>query len=297
VNALTKTFVVLVTILSVVLVSLVVPYVANQENYREQRDAALRTITSLETNAKTLQAEINALKRKESQRLQNLRTQNKDLDQLVEQLRSENAAKEGDLNEAQAKADQAASTVQRLSASSNQQTEILQLQQTELNDLRKQRRDLQTRNIQAADRINDLQSQVESLTQQFRSIQERMVELNIRNDELESIWRQVPPDVKDRILGRETDTLAKGPAGTIEPEIPIRGQITEVRPFSNELIVQINVGANDEVTENMKFYIHRGDDFVGTLVVDTVDAQSSAGRVNLSTQEVRVGDSIFTGGI
>lgn len=296
-NALTKTFVVLVTILSVVLVSLVVPYVANQENYREQRDAALRTITSLETNAKTLQAEINALKRKESQRLQNLRTQNKDLDQLVEQLRSENAAKEGDLNEAQAKADQAASTVQRLSASSNQQTEILQLQQTELNDLRKQRRDLQTRNIQAADRINDLQSQVESLTQQFRSIQERMVELNIRNDELESIWRQVPPDVKDRILGRETDTLAKGPAGTIEPEIPIRGQITEVRPFSNELIVQINVGANDEVTENMKFYIHRGDDFVGTLVVDTVDAQSSAGRVNLSTQEVRVGDSIFTGGI
>ena len=39
-NVLTKVFIVLMTLFSIVLVSLVLPYVANQENYREQRDAA-----------------------------------------------------------------------------------------------------------------------------------------------------------------------------------------------------------------------------------------------------------------
>jgi hypothetical protein len=45
----------------------------------------------------------------------------------------------------------------------------------------------------------------------------------------------------------------------------------------------------------MKFLVHRDDQFVGTFVVDRVEAAIAAGRMVLSKGQVLAGDQIYTG--
>ena len=80
------------------------------------------------------------------------------------------------------------------------------------------------------------------------------------------------------------------------PETPIRGQVTRVEQIDDETFVEVNVGTNDGVATNMKFLVHRGSQFLGSLVITNVDVQSSAGRMQLLQGQVAIGDAILTGG-
>ncbi|HEX7010561.1 MAG TPA: hypothetical protein VF184_11295, partial [Phycisphaeraceae bacterium] len=60
-------------------------------------------------------------------------------------------------------------------------------------------------------------------------------------------------------------------------------------------LVQVNVGRSDGVQENMKFMVHRGDQFVGNLVIEAVDADASAGRIVLAKDQIQPGDAILAG--
>lgn len=289
-GVLTKVLVVLVTVLSIVLVALIVPFVANTENYKQQLNDALMAKAAAEEIARLRQSELNAAQGNDSERIALLKAQAENLITQINQLTKDLADSEARARNEAGKLLKFEADWSRLTAANQQYAQITKDLQDELKQRREQVVEQQTKAIQLADRNNELSGQLDALTRQVRRVQERMTGLQEQNADLERKLAQLPPQWQVKIKSEE---VAPAP---YSPETPIRGQITRVEQLEHEVFAQVNVGQNDGVDANMKFLVHRGSQFLGTLIITTVDAQSSAGKMELLQGTVAVGDAILTGG-
>lgn len=289
-SPLTKVFVVLVTVLSVVLVALVVPFVANTENYKAKLAVAQSDRDAAAARAKGLETAAGIAAERDAERVANLVNENR----LLTTQRNEYANKLGDISSslsseraAKGKAD---ADVSRLSASNAQLTSITAALQTELSLRRKENEEKQATAIAQADQIRDLEGAKETLSRQVRSLQQQVVAVQDRNKTLEDAMARLDPSTRAQIMGGEQ---TGGPE--FEASTPILGKITAVQRVAEDTFVQINVGKNDGVQANMKFLVHRGNQFLGTLVITTVDARAAAGRLRLSQGDIVAGDAVLSG--
>ena len=290
-GVLTKVFVVLVTILSVSLVAIIVPFVANTENYKLQLDESLTAKTAAEEIARLRQNELAAAQSTQSEEVTMHKAKSENLTTQLNLTMQRLAESEARTQAESTKLSKFEADWSRLSAANQQYAQITNGLQSELKQRREQTVDLQTRMIQLADRNNELESQLEALTRQVRRVHEKMTNLQEQNADLESKIAQLPPQWQTKLLSSEETAITP-----FVPDTPIRGQITRVERLEEEIFVQVDIGTNDGVAQNMKFLVHRGSQFMGTLVITTVDAQSSAGRMQLVQGKVAVGDLVLTGG-
>ena len=76
------------------------------------------------------------------------------------------------------------------------------------------------------------------------------------------------------------------------------GSVNAVRTeaATGKTLVQINLGANDRMRENVKLLVFRGGQFIGNVVLKTVDLQDSLGEVVLLSEgmQVQPGDRVTT---
>ncbi len=289
-GVLLKVFVVLVTLLSVLLVALIVPFVANTENYKQQLDEALQAAAVAEKTAFERQIELGRAQNKESELVTRLHNTINNLTTQISQMTQRLADSEAQTQSERTQLKKFEADWSRLSAANQQYAQITKELQAELKERREQLVDQQTRNIQLADRNNELESQLGALTRQVRRVHENLTHLQEQNADLERKLAQLPPQWQATILSEETA------AAPFVPEIPIQGQITRIQSLDNETFVEVNVGTNDGVAQNMKFLVHRGSQFLGTLVITNVDAQHSAGQMQLLQGKVVEGDLVLTGG-
>ncbi|MDX1682136.1 MAG: hypothetical protein R3336_03350 [Phycisphaeraceae bacterium] len=292
-NFLTKAFVVLVTILSVMLVAVLVPFVANTENYRIKYEDAVQARNAMEATAQQRQAEISALESAESQRIAKLKSEVEVHQAQISSLEQELATAQAQKQVEASRAAQALAENSRLAAVMSQQGNILEALQEELKDRRREMLDQQRRSIELADRNNQLTSELETFRREVRRMRERMASLEEANSDLEQMLARLPDDMRRR-LTRSEDGVGTGP---YVPTEVIRGEITEIREMQGERFVQINVGSKDGVAPSMKFWVHRGDEFLGTVVITAVDAQSAAGKIDLAQGDFRISDEVLTGGL
>lgn len=289
-GVLTKVFVVLVTVLSVLLVALIVPFVANTENYKQQLDDARTAKAAAEELATLRQNELNAAQSRDSEMVTVLKSQAQNLATQINLLTQQLADSETKARSESEKLAKFEADWSRLIATNQQNTQMTKELRAELTERREKMVNQQTQMIELADRNNEMESQLEAMTRQVRRVHEQLTQLQEQNADLEQKLAQLPPQWQQKILSEEIE------AAPFVPETPIRGQITKVQQLKDELFVQVNVGNNDGVTTNMKFLVHRGNQFLGTLIITTVDAQNSAGRMLLTQGQVAVGDLILTGG-
>ena len=294
-NFLTKAFVVLVTFLSVLLVALLVPFVANTQNFRERIEDLEQAKEAAELRAEQQAAEISALESEQSQQVANLTAAKEELRSKVSDLQDQLDQVRAARRQLATENEQLKAGRVRLSTAVKQQGEIMEALQTELKNRRENMLEKQTRAIQLADRNNELQSQRESLKRKVRHLQEQMTRLEERNTELESKLARLPDDVRRRHIQKADAAGAERPS--YMPQGPIHGQVTRVDTRDGQTFVQLNVGEQDGVERNMKFWVHRGDTFLGTVLVTAVEVDSAAGKVELSQGEIQQGDRILTGGI
>ena len=285
-GVLLKVFVVLVTMLSVMLVAMIVPFVANSENYKQRLDDTLVAKAAAEEMARLRQSELNATQNRQSEQIAMLNASRNNLTTQINLLTGKLAESEAQTQSEKTKLSKFDADWSRLTAANQQYAQITKELQTELKQRREQLVDQQTRGIQLADRNNDLESQLEALTRQVRRVQENLTHLQEQNADLERKLAQVPPQWQP-----EETTVAP-----FVPDTPIRGQITRVEPLEDETFVEVNVGKNDGVAPNMKFLVHRGSQFLGSLIITNVDMQNAAGRMQLVQGQVAVGDLVLTGG-
>lgn len=288
-SPLTKAFVVLVTVLSVLLVALVVPYVAQTEDYESQISTLEGKVASADLSARVAEQKNSAAQERELEIKSRHSQQIEDLTKARIALQTERddakaAATQGNRALAQLKAE-----LSRLSAAAVQDANLLTVTTVDLKQTRQSLVDAQTKLVQLGDRNNELESQRDSLDRQVRRLGEKMVGLEQDNVQLSGILAKVPTQYREQI-----STGGAAPVA-FTPSNPIAGTITDVQLAAGTQLVQVDVGSKDGVEANMKFLVHRDDQYVGTFVVDRVESAIAAGRITLPKGSIQAGDQIYTG--
>jgi len=285
VSALSKTFVVLVTLFAVALVTMMVPFVVNRQNYGKQIKQLERDWKSAEVTAALRQIDIANLQDRDSARLEQRVAE-------IEQLQRDRAAlvqraqdAEADSRKNQTVAQEATDRANTLADASKQLSTVLEDTKKELlarnDDLLK----LSKQNIELSTQLEIEQSKVDQYAYQLKLLQEEIVALGERNGQLIAILNKHNINPNTKI---EVDQTRR-----------IQGQITKVEQLpSGKLLAQVNVGINSKVQKSMKFLVHRGDLFLGHLTITFVDDDSAAGILTPRGRNVQVvpGDLVRTAG-
>lgn len=276
-SPLTKALVLLVTILSIVLVALVVPFVAQTDDLNAQ-------ISGLETKVSV--AEAAALKAgndkadlqkaladagtDQSEAINSLRTENTKLTQSVTTL-------EAQLKEANSQVDKNITTISLMSATQDQLTQLLEDRNTIVSESQASNVKLKTEAAQLVQANNDLDAQVTGLTRTVRLLNEKVV------------------DLQEQLAGGgAAGSATTARAGDLGKEI--QASVTGIEKVGDITFAELNVGSNDSVGPNTKFVFFRnGDQFVGTATILSVDETVSVAKIDSAKTAVLVGDNAMTG--
>ncbi len=286
----------LVSLLSVLLVALIVPFVAKTEDYRVQLQSAEDARVRAEVTTRLRDAELAALGDHESNRNTKLNGEISSLTAEIARLSEELQTSRAQFASSKAENANNDASLARLSASHRQFSAIVDSMRAELNQRRGQALTQQKKSIELADENDRVQAELESLTRQVRQYQEQTVALEDRNAGLEKMFSRLDPAIRQQVQG---DQGGRDSVTPFMPDFQISGAITQVQAMDDETFLQVNVGANDGIEKNMKFWVHRGDTFVGNMVITVVDADAASGRMILleENQQVVAGDAVTTGGM
>jgi cell division protein FtsL len=152
--------------------------------------------------------------------------------------------------------------------------------------------DSETQRTALAGQLTDTRTKFDDLSKQMSDADKRISDLVARGEvsdmkakefsELYAEERQ-----KNEQLSAVVAAYGKGPGGSgqIAPLAPrIDAVVRSVEPISGIPHAKISVGSDDDVKVGMKFYLidlsKKGEDgFLGTMIIDSVDSKESTGRL------------------
>lgn len=280
-HTVTKVLVVFASVLCVLLAALTMAYSVNVDrvtgDYQAERDRRLQA----ETSATDLVGQAQAKLQEKEQELAALNANFTNLKTQIATLEAERAQLVTGVRAAEAARDAIVAQVAQVQASNNTLVEINKSYAGEVTSLRDSELARSRREIELVDRINDLESQLEVRTASVRALQEQLAEAN-------RALQSAGP-------GR---TTTQSPDSPYRPSIAINGRVLNVGkdPATGKPMATINVGANDQVRENMELVITRNGNFVANLVVTKTDLQWSMGRIDALGKQVTIqpGDTVTT---
>lgn len=287
-SPLSKAFVVLATLLSVVMVVLTVGFAAQTENYREKfgeasadlqvaQSSYARQNTVLSGQLAELRAALSARENADNgvnaqlaAKLGEIRSR----DERISNLEATNARTTAALAAA-------TETLQASNARSDAQDGQIRDLISDMATLARQKSEAEQAVVAAIGLRDRYENEVRRLQEQLVALETQRAELSDRVDELEVAFKEINQD-PDAVIGTTG--------------IRIAGAVTSVDQIGDGLtLVELNVGTRDGVKADMPFTIFRGDQYVGTIRITTVDTDKAVGEVTLSTDTVRDGDSAQTG--
>ena len=276
-SPLTKVFVFTVTLLSILLVSLTVPFVAQVNTLDQAREDAVAqasgnvlTIRNLRQQNANLTAQLEAGAAVENATVQTLEANNLRLEGELRRAQDELS------RERQARvADQA--TINSLSGTSSVSSKL----------------------------ISDLQDQLRSSQRRTVEVESRITEVVTRNNELESLAANLNAAV--RRLQEELQATSEGGAAFVlgggnsrggeSSTEPVYGRITDIAREPSGTLVQLNIGSVDGVSSNQRFVAYRnGSELVGRVRVQSVDERVAVAVVE-SDEGLQAGDAVVALGL
>lgn len=278
---LTKVFVVLAAILSIVLSAMVIAYAVNT-------DRILANYTSLQALSQSQDAKIADLQSKLSSgqigdraMIQQLNADLANREQQVSDLQRAKAQLETDKNRAESARQSLESKIAELGETAKTQASLIASYTEEIRTLRTSEFSSRRAALDMEDRMSDLESQREVLEQNYRALQEEIAELRRSSSQLAS-------STSSSAEGTSSPFVYSGPV--------IFGAVDEVTDDAStgSTLVKINIGTNDRVSKNMRFGVVRDGAFVGNLVVISTDSKFSIAKFDaLNTgKKVAAGDKV-----
>ena len=290
-NALTKAFVVVVTILAVVLVALVVPFAARvpdyAQQYREMEQARDAQLAKANETAAQVRADIAAMGDKYEDALDSISALTAELNQVnnkVKDLDARNAQLELTLDRSAAALEIATRENEVKSNNINEQAQLIQDQIAQIAALTSQRGDLSQILIDARAQIRRLSDNFRRIQEENKSLEQQLLEKTASLDAAMKQLIALKPEIEDEPL-------------TTDPPLPIRGTVTQINDDSTTgiVLVQVNVGTRDLVKEGMEFTVSRGDEYIGKIKITTLDTDAAVGQLTLGGG-VQEGDAVRAGG-
>lgn len=261
-HAVTKILVVFAVVLSLLLSALTIAYSANAERIRGQYQA-------MEARSLGLQSQLQSAESRHAEDRARLNTEIETVNQQLNdafaeksRLQQEATRLIADLKAAQVELAGVRSRIDRLASMSQTQATLISSYRDELSSLRAQELQAKQREIQLADRVNDLAGQLEVAIETNRALQEQLAELQ-------------------QAMGGGTAVASA--SGRPALGQPIRARITEVRTGpAGEILAQIDAGSNDNLSESMELTIVQNERFAGVLELTKVELNEAVGRIRLS---------------
>lgn len=163
------------------------------------------------------------------------------------------------------------------------QTQIASLR-TEQGEIRSNERTLVTENSQLNQRNSELSNELDATERARRNLAEQLVQIQQDNNKLSGLLKDynINPD--------QAGGLRSG-------AVAIRGVVRQVRPIDGIPYATISVGSTDSVTKGMEFKVIdiRNQQFLGTLRVELVEANEATGRLQgPRIQDVHAGAEVTT---
>jgi len=271
-SPLTKVFVVLHVVLSMLLVSAVVVYVGKEGNFKQQlADSKLKS----DTTERELNTAVADAQNAQQIAAEQLRMAQGQLQAMTGQLGAADARVAGlgvQLAEASAKgAQQEANTTTLASALEAAQGTTAKLQEIVV-DLRKSSDTLVQRNAEADRSIADLTNRVDVLDRDGRYLREQLTQSGADGEKLSAALRAGGTDPK---------SVTGGPIVVAGATPSINAVVRDVQTIENLPYATISVGSADSVTRGMKFNIidRAKGEFLGILEVVSVEPNEATGRI------------------
>lgn len=274
---LTKTLVLIVAVLGLLLSALTVAMSVNAdrivndfEQERSRKIAAEATQADVTSRAAQEQNRLNA-------QIEQLSRDLAGRDAELRNISTERASLLADKNKAELERDTIASKIKELGATAQTQAELLKNYSEEVTGLRKNELTFRQRSVEMDDRVSDLESQREVLEQTVRALQEQLSDAQLA--------------VQQGLSGGGASTARTGSTDAFVLGGPVvRGKIEKVEKdaATGQMLVQINLGSADNIKENSKLFIGNSGGFLANVVVIKTDLKWAVGRVDTLGRDVKV---------
>lgn len=273
-SALTKVFVLLQVVLSMLLVAGLVVYVNQAENYVGINKALASKVSAAEGQATRAQSEALAARSDTQLVQQAYAARAQALNNELTNARKEVADHNAQL--AKANADLAAVTGAVKSASEAMQlgqTTIATLQ-TQMGELRNSADKVQGRNTELELALSEANATLQVTERQRRDLAEQLAAAKEENADLRSSGGQTSM----RPTATSAGMVGGGPGRQAGQAIV--GEVRGRRVINGVPFATINLGSSEGVTRDMTFYvIDRQGNFLGTLVIVSVTPDDATGRL------------------
>lgn len=286
-STLTKILIVLLTVSSIFLCGIVVTYVANADNFREQNKQLTIQLQSAKQNEKASDKQLNENLSKSQQR-------EKKLGETITSLKNESSRLQLDLKNLERerasleeRVSNMAGTIETTSQTAEQQRKLFENTFAELKETKaqqiKDRKQLEETTKTLQERmaiIETLQTEKRRLLEEKADLQQRLDKLILPGGEISAKAKPVTPD-KD-----------KAQPARITREIGLEGLVTAVD--MKNTMASISIGSADGVRDGMKFHVTRGNKFICDILILEVDAKQSVGILELVQEQPKVEDKVST---
>ncbi|MCL4198086.1 MAG: hypothetical protein KJZ69_11405 [Phycisphaerales bacterium] len=278
-HTLTKVFIVLWALLSVFVMALAVPLVMNNDTWkaRYQKENGLRI--AAENSAKLASRDLDLANIAKAQ-------SESALNKIITDLREELASKTTQVADLRSRAatlqqekDAIEAQINRLTAAAETNANIIKTQGEEITRRRDESLQLMARAIELEDQLRDTLSRLDVSLAAQRTLQEQMQELR-----------------EQLAGGGAAPSQAGAEAGPPIPSPLVSGRVMSVAQGADgNRYVEVNLGSRDGVSENMKFLIARGGNFLGNLIITKVELNRAVGYVELEQGQVQINDEVRGG--
>ena len=291
-SVLTKVFVILVTVFSVMLVAVVVTFVVNQENQSTALSHSQSRARLAENKAKALQAEQESHQAQVDVQMGKLHNEiSLAKDQLT---RQEEQATQDNVALVNARRDNSRlkAEIGQLVASQNILAETSWAQHNELKALRTNAGKLGAEVVLLSDQLAAMTTERNAVIRDLRTTKEALAAISDDYDKLWALAEQHGWSPGDEASQEKT----------IRSQTRIDGMVTAVEVVeSGDVYLQVNIGSTDGVQPNMEFVVFNrgkgGVKYKGTMIVRGVDNAESSGIMKIVERDQKIveGDLIFSG--
>ena len=287
-SALTKILIVLLTLSSIFLCGIVVTYVANADNFKEQNEALRTKLNAAEENKKSAKEQLKENLAKSQRRETKLNNEIASLN--IKFSKVENDLKDAEREKATllAKVESWVSITENLTKTTDDQGQFLKNTLNELSEVKteqiKQEKELKETTATLIEKM----AIIAMLEEGKKRMLEEKSELRRQLDQhLQQFGKlAAPPALVTPEKGKAR------PAAPPSRDIELKGLVAAV-DLKNSL-ASISLGKADNVKEGMKFYVTRGDEFICEILIIDIDAEEAVGVLERVQQQPRVGDNVST---
>jgi hypothetical protein len=288
-NTLTKLFVVLLVITSILTAAAAVVFVSRVQPLQSVLDAKQSMVDALRAQESAANA---ALQRAVEQRNQEASEREKARKEDADMIRTlQNQVESDQTTIAQLQAEKVGrdTTVNTLTSSVSEATATMNKLLEQVTNLRASN-DTLVKRIEDYSRSNsELNATAEALNSKTNDIEEQLATSKENEQKLASALKG---------HGYNPDDVINGPNNGYGPSAPaISGVVREKSIINGKPWVTINVGSADGVAKGMKFYVLNGGQFLGIITVDTVDSNDAIGMLEgdaAKIAQVHAGNDVRT---